>query len=127
MEIVDLSEKEEEEEEPENLEHRYAGNDEERGIVEAGRRRVLEALQTYPWHELTNNTQQEEDNEIKENEDSNQVAAGGDFEELMSKLSTFKQTADNLPRNERYAFAEQIALSFYSAMGGESDEPESVE
>ena len=122
-----MSEKEEEEEEPESLEHTRDENEKKQDIVEAGRRRVLEALQTYPWHELADNTQLEGDNEIKENEDSNQVSTGGDFEELMSKLSTFKQTADNLPRNERYAFAEQIALSFYSAMGGESDEPESVE
>ena len=93
-----------------------------------GNKRVLEALQTFPWHQLENDVQNDEKElNQKDETDSNQVSGSGDFEDLMSKLSAFKETSDTLPRNERYAFAEQIALSFYSAMGGEEEEPESVE
>ena len=78
-------------------------------------------MQTYPWHELKSDVENERRNEQNQNveTESNQALIGGEFEDLMSKLSTFKQTSDNLPRNERYEFAEQIALSFYSAMGEE--------
>ena len=89
--------------------------------------RVLEALQTFPWNSLTNSTKENEgEKDIEDDvDDKNREATGGEFEELMSKLSTFKQTSDNLPQTERYAFAEQIALSFYSAMGGEEEESDS--
>ena len=86
---------------------------------------MLEALQTFPWNSLQNSIQ---DDSVAQNadqpgeSDKQQDTVGGDFEELMSKLSTFKQTSDALPRNERYAFAEQIALSFYSTMGGDEEE-----
>ena len=91
--------------------------------------RVLEALQTCPWNSLTNSTKENEgEKDIEDDvDDKNREATGGEFEELMSKLSTFKQTSDNLPQTERYAFAEQIALSFYSAMGGDEEESDSCD
>lgn len=64
---------------------------------------------------------------INDESDKNRDSVGGDFEELMSKLSTFKQTSDALPQNERHAFAEQIALNFYSAMGGDEEESDSLD
>ena len=44
------------------------------------------------------------------------------FENLFAKLVNFKETAAGLPDEERKKFAEQVALSFYSALGEESDE-----
>ena len=44
------------------------------------------------------------------------------FENLFAKLVNFKETAAGLPDEERKKFAEQVALSFYSALGEESEE-----
>ena len=91
-------------------------------------KRLLEALQTFPWNSVKKDVQSDEKSQdIDEGSGKNPDSVEGDFEELLSKLSTFKQASDELPQNERYAFAEQIALSFYSAMGGEEEEPDSVE
>ena len=98
-------------------------------MTSAGNKRILEALQTFPWNSLRRSdkaTDCKKDNENDES-DKSRDSVGGDFEELMSKLSTFKQTSDALPQNERYAFAEQIALSFYTSMGGDEEEPDSVD
>ena len=135
VEIVDLSEKDEDDDidsEEQNHEE-CSGNTNTMGtiVVASQQKRVLEALQTYPWHEMTTYDEvQEKEQPPNECTDSGSVvvaAGGGEFEELMSKLSTFKLAADNLPRDERYAFAEQIALNFYSAMGGDDCEDGSVE
>ena len=98
-------------------------------VTRAGYKRVLEALQTFPWNSLKSSAKESEvkQDNLDDEADKNRDSVGGDFEELMSKLSSFKQTSDALPQNERYAFAEQIALSFYSAMGGEEEELDSLE
>lgn len=91
-------------------------------------KRLLEALQTFPWNSVKKDVQSnEKSQDADEGSGKNPDSVEGDFEELLSKLSTFKQASDELPQNERYAFAEQIALSFYSAMGGEEEESDSVE
>ncbi len=46
------------------------------------------------------------------------------FEALFSELAVIKAKADNLPLEERRAYAEKIALSFYAAMGGGDSEDE---
>ena len=91
-------------------------------------RRVIEALQTVPWTAFEKIAEKESERDIKTGSegDKNLEQVGGDFEDLMSKLSTFKQKSDELPREERYAYAEKIALSFFSAMGGD-DESDSTE
>ena len=122
MEVIDLSERDEDENDENNLTECTERRKEI--LTGIGNKRVLEALQTYPWHELETDVQADEEKGQTQKEDTDSQQVGGDFEDLMSKLSTFKQASDNLPRNERYAFAEQIALSFYSAMGGEEEEPE---
>ena len=75
-------------------------------------RRVIEALQTVPWTAFEKIAEKESERVIKAGSegDKNLEQVGGDFEDLMSKLSTFKQNSDDLPREERYAYAEKIAL-----------------
>ena len=88
--------------------------------------RVIEALQTVPWTTFDRSVEEKSEQDEKVEPQVDKSLAEGDFEDLMSKLSTFKQKSDELPREERYAFAEKIALSFFSAMGGE-DESDSAE
>ena len=63
----------------------------------------------------------DENNSVDGECDKNVDLVDGDFEDLMSKLSTFKEKSDELPREERYAFAEKVALSFFSSMGGDEE------
>ena len=46
------------------------------------------------------------------------------FESLFSELASMKETAANLPPDERKVYAEKVAQSFYAALGGSSDEDE---
>ena len=126
VEVIDLNDEDEEENEICGS-HVIEPDVSERRITRAGSQRVLEALQTFPWNSLRSSGKENEDSKDTLNEESgkNLDSVGGEFEDLMSKLSTFKQASDALPQNERYAFAEQIALSFYSAMGGDEEESDS--
>ena len=124
VEIIDLNDLEEDDEictslnSKENSEH-----NENKPLMNA---RVIEALQTVPWTTFERSVEEKSEQDEKVETQVDKSLAEGDFEDLMSKLSTFKQKSDELPREERYAFAEKIALSFFSAMGGE-DESDSAE
>ena len=45
-----------------------------------------------------------------------------DFEELFSKFASIKDRASGMSDNERKAYAEKVATSFWMALGGEDDE-----
>lgn len=47
---------------------------------------------------------------------------GGDFEGMFANMNKIKEVAGQLPDEERKKFAENVALSFWRAMGGDDDE-----
>lgn len=47
---------------------------------------------------------------------------GESFDELFTKLRDMKDHAATLPDSERKSYAEQVALAFWKAMGGDDDE-----
>jgi hypothetical protein len=49
---------------------------------------------------------------------------GDDFEGLFAQLTTFRDRSVNLPDDERRAYAEKMAMSFYNAIGGEDSSDE---
>lgn len=55
--------------------------------------------------------------------ESDDLAEGG-FENLFSNMMRFKEVAGQLPGDERKRFAEEVAMSFYRAMGGSDEEPD---
>ena len=59
---------------------------------------------------------------LEKKESQNLEESIDSFEALFAELATIKAKADNLPPDERKAYAEKIALSFYAAMGGSDDE-----
>lgn len=46
------------------------------------------------------------------------------FEALFSELASMKDVASSLPPDQRRAYAEKVALSFYAALGGSDTEDE---
>jgi len=46
----------------------------------------------------------------------------GDFENMFSNMMKMKEVAGQLPDTERKMFAEQVAMSFWRALGGSDDE-----
>ena len=46
----------------------------------------------------------------------------GDFNDLFGNLLKLREVANGLPADERRQYAEKVAMSFYSAMGGSSDD-----
>ncbi|XP_076444020.1 alpha- and gamma-adaptin-binding protein p34-like [Babylonia areolata] len=48
------------------------------------------------------------------------------FEQLFSKLRIMKEKASTLPPDERKSYAEQIAVTFWRAIGGDEDEIEGL-
>lgn len=44
------------------------------------------------------------------------------FEELFEKFATFKSNADNLPPDQRKAYAEKVTFAFWRAIGGDEEE-----
>ena len=124
VEIIDLNDQEEDDEICTSLNSNESSEpNENKPLMNA---RVIEALQTVPWTAFERIVEETSEQDEKVEAQVDNSLAEGDFEDLMSKLSTFKQKSDELPREERYAFAEKIALSFFSAMGGE-DESDSTE
>ena len=124
VEIIDLNDHEEDDEICTSLNSNESSEfNENKPLTNA---RVIEALQTVPWTTFERSVEEKSEQDEKVDTEVDNSLAEGDFEDLMSKLSTFKQKSDELPREERYAFAEKIALSFFSAMGGE-DESDSAE
>ena len=106
-EIIDFSEDDSDSDENTEDVHIFAAN---------GQKRVVEALQTVMWPELC---------EAKSSTTDDVDSAAGesdDFETLFANMVAFKETAAGLPDEERRKFAEKVALSFYSALGGSSDE-----
>lgn len=47
---------------------------------------------------------------------------GGSFETLFAKFSFMKEKADTLPPEQRKAYAEKVAVSFWKALGGDDDD-----
>ena len=51
------------------------------------------------------------------------VLEGGDFQDMFSNMLKIKEVAEQMPDHEqRKRFAEQVAMSFWKAMGGSDDE-----
>ena len=123
VEIIDLNDQEDDEICTSLNTNENSDPNENKPLMNA---RVIEALQTVPWTTFERTVEEKSEQDEKVETQVDKSLAEGDFEDLMSKLSTFKQKSDELPREERYAFAEKIALSFFSAMGGE-DESDSAE
>ena len=103
VEIIDLSEDDED-----------SAAEEVTVFASNGRKRILEALQTVMWPEMCD-TKTDDNNEVTEKDVES-------FESLFAKLVNFKETAAGLPDEERKKFAEKVALSFYSAIGDQSDD-----
>ena len=119
--MIDLSE--DNDEEDIRASEEYEENIHQNERKEPVNKRVIEALQTVPWNAFETSVlkNSEQNVEIEDKKDQNVDLIDGEFENLMSKLSTFKQKSDDLPREERYAYAEKVALSFFSAMGGDEE------
>lgn len=82
-----------------------------------GRKRIIEALQTVMWPEICDTkTDGNNDDSMPTEKDVES------FESLFAKLVNFKETAAGLPDEERKKFAEQVAMSFYNALGENSDD-----
>ena len=82
-----------------------------------GRKRIIEALQTVMWPEICDTkTDGNNDDSMPTEKDVES------FESLFAKLVNFKETAAGLPDEERKMFAEQVAMSFYNALGENSDD-----
>jgi len=118
VEVIDFNE-----DENECVTNNSVEDTEQKIIKCTSNKRVIEALQTIPWSELekTIKNDSEQDNNAESEKDKDVDLVGRDFEDLMSKLSNFKEKSDELPREDRYAFAEKVALSFFSAMGGDEE------
>ncbi|CAH1796246.1 unnamed protein product [Owenia fusiformis] len=59
---------------------------------------------------------------------ANEDPSEGDesFEQLFEKMKIMKDHADTLPLDQRKAYAEKVALSFWRAIGGDEDEIEGL-
>ena len=119
--MIDLSEDNDEEDIIASEE--YEENIDQKESKDSVNKRVIEALQTVPWNAFETSVLKNSEQDVKteDKKDHNVDLIDGEFENLMSKLSTFKQKSDDLPREERYAYAEKVALSFFSAMGGDEE------
>jgi len=113
-ELVDLNETEEEvEESPFNT----------------GNNRVVDALTAYvgwppPPPLPTTSEAQEPEVDIPEEGGAPEEEEDPTFEQLFSQLSRFRESAESLPNNQRKAMAEELALAFYSAIGGGDSDSE---
>lgn len=90
-------------------------------FASSGQKRIVEALQTVMWPSLC----EKSDNDTSEpssNSSTTTTREMADFETLFSNLANFKASATGLPDDERRKFAEKVALSFYAALGDDSDE-----
>ncbi|XP_064619514.1 alpha- and gamma-adaptin-binding protein p34-like [Lineus longissimus] len=52
----------------------------------------------------------------------NEDPSSESFEELFTKMKVMKDKAETLPPDERKAYAEKVAISFWKAIGGNEDE-----
>jgi len=111
IELIDFSEDDDEQDEDAENVTVFASN---------GRKRIIEALQTVMWPEICDTTKTDENNDMPPSEKDVE-----NFESLFAKLVNFKETAAGLPDEERKKFAEQVAMSFYNALGENSDDDSS--
>lgn len=126
------------------------GEDEDEGIEEKlGRARVVEALKAHTWSNLellesgpagrrpvpldeeggSGSEGEEEEGEVGEQVRNLLAAVGSDDEDedfgaLFSQLASMRDQSSNLQGEDRKAYAEQVALAFYKAIGGGSDDEE---
>jgi len=140
FELVECDEGEEEEEEDE---------EEDEGIEEKlGRARVVEALKAHTWSNLellesgpgrrplplegdkeSDSEGEDEQGEVGEQVRNLLAAVGSDDEDedfgaLFSQLASMRDQSSNLQGEDRKAYAEKVALAFYKAIGGGSDDEE---
>jgi len=87
-----------------------------------GKCRILEALKSHTWSTMQIIPSPADQQKQEKKESQNLEESIDSFEVLFAELATIKAKADNLPPDERKAYAEKIALSFYAAMGGSDDE-----
>jgi len=89
-----------------------------------GRDRIVEALKSHTWSNLE--LIEEGDSVISEDEDIVGDDEGVDddvtFDTLFSQLGNMKDKAAGLPDDQRRKYAENVALSFYKAMGGDEED-----
>jgi len=101
-----------------------------------GNNRVVDALTAYagwppPTTAAATSASSASADEGEKKAESEEVEAGNGgeddptFEQLFSQLSKFRESAESLPNDQRKALAEELAIAFYSAIGGgDSDESE---
>jgi len=122
FELVDLAEEDTSEDSEDDFADTY------------GKERILEALLAHTWTNLvlvkegaekpTNSDVNVEDSDeeygdfVACSEGENDI----DFESLFSKLANMKDKASDLPDSERKAYAENVAIAFYKAMGGSEED-----
>ncbi|XP_023321423.1 alpha- and gamma-adaptin-binding protein p34-like isoform X2 [Eurytemora carolleeae] len=90
-----------------------------------GKDRILEALKSHTWSnmELIENSKSgAEDEKPKPNLEANMDS----FESLFAQLASMKEKSSNLSPADRKLYAEQVAMSFYAAMGSSDDEFDDV-
>lgn len=140
FELVECDEGEDEDEE---------NDDEDEGIEEKlGRARVVEALKAHTWSNLellesghggrrpvpveeegSDSEGEKEEGEVGEQVRNLLAAVGSDDEDedfgaLFSQLASMREQSSNLQQEDRKAYAEKVALAFYKAIGGGSDDEE---
>merc|ERR1711899_259572 len=91
VEVIDLSE--DNDEEDIRASEEYEENIDQKESKDSVNKRVIEALQTVPWNAFETSVlkNSEQNVEIEDEKDQNVDVIDGEFKNLMSKLSTFKQ------------------------------------
>ena len=103
--------------------------------------RVLQALECHMWPYRVNKEDKPEKEEefsdfvsnsaqtssaLNELEDMMKDEDGDSFEEMFANMARMKEVAGQLPDEERKAFAEKVAMSFWRSLGGEESELEGL-
>lgn len=57
---------------------------------------------------------------------ANEDPGGESFEAMFDRMKDMKDKAANLPDQDRKAYAEKVAISFWRAMGGDEEEIEGL-
>eukprot|EP00092_Neocalanus_flemingeri_P024555 GFUD01026630.1.p1 GENE.GFUD01026630.1~~GFUD01026630.1.p1 ORF type:complete len:254 (+),score=92.55 GFUD01026630.1:144-905(+) len=108
---------------------------EERFDEKAGRIRIVQALKAHTWSNLElieeSEMKDEKENEETETENNSLLVAAQEnlgedpsFEDLFSQISKMKDISNNLPDEERRAYAEKVSLAFYKSIGLDSEDEE---
>jgi len=91
---------------------------------QVGKDRILEALRSHTWSSMQL-VQPPQNQPASNGESASAEESVQSFESLFSELWTMKEASANLPPAERRAYAEKVALAFYTAMGSSDSEEES--